>query len=758
MAVDTNNKKLALITYHQPWNTPIPISADGLGQDDKQHLLWEYPGLLWGAPGGGYDLDIDGAMLIKNDEPYNWFILNADDGAAGVYNSDDAITNDRFDTYEKCGFDTIESALTHPWATAYADKPIWNKLGDIAEAILARSMGVDWSGTIRYRSRYEEEDGADPSAIEDITDADVPDIGSNIERATHNHVVIHGAKIIKTTEKKLMWSAHGSSIGAYTKGKAIVIADGDYWPDPDEYDDEFIAKFRTGDTGAGREGAPYDYHRDWLQDKDNCTMIGATSVVAHTHIGDADGIDPLDADFTQIFFDVLPEGVRIKYRNDAGEPMYLYQYALFGKPVYKVGGKNAINSGFIHDKFRDASDVRKNGAKVFKITNDFLIDATQINKVAEYHWRERRARHQYRQSLQGNRLYLLPGEWANVEVGSAGYHEYLDYKGEFREIHWSWDAKGTERTDVIIDEQESNWKAESNYTARFEEYGHPFKEPDAQGQTIVVGASVSADIANMYCDGTSDEDEINAAINILAAAGGGTVQLTIGTYYIDGKIVMKSNVQLVGHGHNTIIERNCNTYGIDAVGGAGTELTGIVLRDFKTTRNAADANLFSLVHFSYVDNSTIEHLLVENAAYHGIRAVLSDNNKIINCIIDTTIDQDGLYLTGTNNIVTANVVGGADDIGIHVLGNENNISNNQVSGSGSHNIVCGGNDCIIEGNTARDGSADGIYLNNSSRNIITSNQCFGNTVNGIHIMGASADNDLANNTCYNNGGRGIYIE
>lgn len=43
----TDNDKFALITYHQPWNAPLPISSDGLGQADKQHLLWEYPGILW---------------------------------------------------------------------------------------------------------------------------------------------------------------------------------------------------------------------------------------------------------------------------------------------------------------------------------------------------------------------------------------------------------------------------------------------------------------------------------------------------------------------------------------------------------------------------------------------------------------------------------------------------------------------------------------------------------------------------------------
>lgn len=49
MAVTTINEKLALITYLQPWNTPLPISSDGLDQADNQHLIWEYPGVLWSS-------------------------------------------------------------------------------------------------------------------------------------------------------------------------------------------------------------------------------------------------------------------------------------------------------------------------------------------------------------------------------------------------------------------------------------------------------------------------------------------------------------------------------------------------------------------------------------------------------------------------------------------------------------------------------------------------------------------------------------
>ena len=50
MSIDTDNKKFALITYQQMWNTPLPISADGLGQADNQHLMAQYPGILWTVP------------------------------------------------------------------------------------------------------------------------------------------------------------------------------------------------------------------------------------------------------------------------------------------------------------------------------------------------------------------------------------------------------------------------------------------------------------------------------------------------------------------------------------------------------------------------------------------------------------------------------------------------------------------------------------------------------------------------------------
>ena len=75
MAIDTNNEKLALITFLQPWNTPVPISADGIGQDDKQHLLAGYPGILWSEGGGGGDDDTAVMVTREGMIDHSWIDL-----------------------------------------------------------------------------------------------------------------------------------------------------------------------------------------------------------------------------------------------------------------------------------------------------------------------------------------------------------------------------------------------------------------------------------------------------------------------------------------------------------------------------------------------------------------------------------------------------------------------------------------------------------------------------------------------------------
>ena len=49
MAIDNTNEKLALMEWGVPWEPGIPITPGLFGQNDKQQLLWGYPGIFWSS-------------------------------------------------------------------------------------------------------------------------------------------------------------------------------------------------------------------------------------------------------------------------------------------------------------------------------------------------------------------------------------------------------------------------------------------------------------------------------------------------------------------------------------------------------------------------------------------------------------------------------------------------------------------------------------------------------------------------------------
>lgn len=53
MAVDTINEKLAVLDMDLPFEPAMPLSPAVFGQEDKQQLLWGFPGFLWALPDGG---------------------------------------------------------------------------------------------------------------------------------------------------------------------------------------------------------------------------------------------------------------------------------------------------------------------------------------------------------------------------------------------------------------------------------------------------------------------------------------------------------------------------------------------------------------------------------------------------------------------------------------------------------------------------------------------------------------------------------
>jgi len=206
------------------------------------------------AAAAGDTINIDGAMLIQGDRALNYFVLNNNDGVAGVSSADDADS----DSYDIIGFDVQSVAITHPWRRVDQGASIWNYLKDLGDATVASYIGLNSAGTFVHRSRFAT-DYEDPIPY-GVIDA-VRNVSTKIDVQNANRIVVHGVKIIKRGRVEIMWVASGSdgfNIG--TDGRLTdTVANGASWPGA-TYGVEFIANYGDNNQGtpATRKTPPDD--------------------------------------------------------------------------------------------------------------------------------------------------------------------------------------------------------------------------------------------------------------------------------------------------------------------------------------------------------------------------------------------------------------------------------------------------------------------------------------------------------------------
>jgi parallel beta-helix repeat protein len=298
--------------------------------------------------------------------------------------------------------------------------------------------------------------------------------------------------------------------------------------------------------------------------------------------------------------------------------------------------------------------------------------------------------------------------------------------------------------------------------------------------TKIVAANDSLDksLADYVCDGTDDQEEINAAINALPTSGG-RVLLLEGTYNISAPItILKNNVTLEGQGAGTklflVNGADCDV--ID-IGNGLTALEGIKIANLRIDGNKANQTeehegIYFWGESNYlIIKSIIENCIVENVSDYGIFLYYSNNNTIIGNQSNSNA-YDGIFLSNSNNnTVIGNQANSNGDIGIDIeqannniiIGNQinsnasdgiyfisssnNTISGNQINSNGNNGIllVSATNTTII-GNQINSNASDGIYFSDSDNNTIIGNRCQGNAGYGINISDSpSAYNLVAKN-------------
>lgn len=270
-------------------------------------------------------------------------------------------------------------------------------------------------------------------------------------------------------------------------------------------------------------------------------------------------------------------------------------------------------------------------------------------------------------------------------------------------------------------------------------------------------ASWSASLGRyLICDGVNDHIEIQAAIDALPGAGG-EVRLLDGTYHVEVQINLDSNQTLRGCGANTVLTTStASIIFLSAVGGSGTEKTGITISDLQID---GDSTGDCGIHFEYVNNFLIENVNSSNQCETGI-GIFNSNSFIVtkntcndNGLLGINI-QDSTDGNIVSNITNMNTIVGQDTQNVKRMIFKGNISN--WNGTGFY--LSDSSNCIISGNIIVGNGAYGIQLDDigyeSSNNIITNNLCLANSQSSdnsfddIYLSSNSNYNNIQGNTCH----------
>lgn len=262
---------------------------------------------------------------------------------------------------------------------------------------------------------------------------------------------------------------------------------------------------------------------------------------------------------------------------------------------------------------------------------------------------------------------------------------------------------------------------------------------------------------------TDDTAAIQAAIDAAAAAGGGTVEMSAGTYVVsagqepsDGCLMLKSNVTLSGAGMGETV--------IKLQDGSDTKVTGIVrsaygeeTHDFGMNNLTLDGNRDATTgkvdgwFNGYIpgkdgkdSNVTLDSVEIVDCSGYGF----DPHEQTVNMVIKNSVSHGN----GLDGFV-------ADYLVDSVF--ENNIAyNNDRHG---FNVVTSTHDFTLSNNVAYDNGSTGIVVQRGSENIpspanitITGGEVYGNGAEGVLIK-LSSQVTVSGLNIHDNGNAGIRI-
>lgn len=234
-------------------------------------------------------------------------------------------------------------------------------------------------------------------------------------------------------------------------------------------------------------------------------------------------------------------------------------------------------------------------------------------------------------------------------------------------------------------------------------------------------------------------------------------------------LVRNCHVKDCGGSGDGVLANASNNVTVDSciVTGAGVGFLGITTIGFKVINCTAKGNAWG-VYLSNCIDSVIANLTSFNNIQDGIRIESGTKGTTVSGCALYNNAHNGLLLTGTgtnNNTVISNVFdsNAFNGILVELSAHYNTLLGNMCASNGGNNIAVSSSDnIIIDGNTCRLASGDGISVTASNWSEIANNVVYMNGHNGILCVTAvsciiSGNNVSANSTSADNTYLNIYL-
>lgn len=280
--------------------------------------------------------------------------------------------------------------------------------------------------------------------------------------------------------------------------------------------------------------------------KNNKTIIG----VKNTSDTKGDGLRIID-------FLSYNDRALCYWYNSSGSSLQAYDFGIRGQLVYRLSGMNSMIW-----EWSNYGDIDINGENEIRISNNFIVSQAQAEDVGDFARKELSPHNMYQLMVYGCHPYMEIGDIYRLQIDYTmpswnSQIELIDVDVEIRGVRMHRECGQIGASQLIVRVPSGEWTKTTSMRARKILAGLPYDILN-RGNEISVGAYDYTGQATYYCDGVDDDVQIQEAIDVLAARGGGTIRLYSGEYRCN-TITMKDNIEIVGSGKSTVLYPMDNT-------------------------------------------------------------------------------------------------------------------------------------------------------------------------------------------------------